>query len=392
MWLQNGMEIGVVGTEGGHIRVLGFGGPGWRNSRVLAAETGDQAAEQGSILDVSPSPDGLTLAIAVVPTGARRLDIIVRDLIATGPGSSLMGFDGTFDSATMAWLNNTTVALALRAHPGQPPLPAPEPDPDVPGPPPSPPQPADGLQMIVVSGVGSVESVKLNCPMSPLSWSPNGMYAIAQGDDTVPPFLIDRQQGTCQKFIAPGPIRVLGWEHRSDTTFLYVGPDSTHHAIGVFKFDLATNTGSIVAVASAAAAYTSSGTLVAAGNQKLTFRMVAENPRLPFAAELSIQDPQQGETNLKQLGFQTTPELMAESTMVFSRASDEAAMQIFAPDVGGPIRKILTYVVQRDNAFLVAQGPARGLALMNWSLRGRWLAILDSDGTSSTLSVVQPPL
>jgi hypothetical protein len=394
MWLQNGLEIGVAGSQEGHIKVLGFGGPAWRNARVLAAETGDQAAEQGSILDVAASPDGLTLAIAVVPNGTRRLDIIIRDLIATGSGSTIASFDGNFDSATMAWLNTTTIALALRAHAGQPPLPAPPPDPDVPGPPPSAPEPADGLQMIVVSGVGSVESVKLDCPMSPLSWSPNGMFAIAQGDDTVAPFLIDRQEGTCRKFIAPGPIRILGWAHGADNTFLYVGPDSTHRAIGVFKFDLTTNTGSIVAVSSGAAAYTSSGTLVAAGNQKLTFRMVAENPEMRFATELAIQDPQQGETNLKQLGFDTTPELMAESTMVFSRASDEAAMQIYAPDTsgGGTIRKILTYVVQRDNAFLVAQGPAKGIALLSWSLRGRWLAILDSDGTSSTLSVLQPPL
>lgn len=388
MWLQNGNEIGVVGSRSGSVEVLGFSGKGWGTSRVLAAESGDQAAEEGAILDVAPSPDGLTLAAAVVPKGQRRIDVILRELISSGPGQSIASFDGTFDSATMAWVNNTTIAVALRAHPGQPPLPPPESsDPSEP-----PRKLADGLQIIVVSGQGSAMGVKLDCPMSPLSWSPRAQFAVAQGDETTPAYIIDRQGASCHKMIAPGPIKVLGWEHGSDTTFIYVGPDSSKHAIGVFKFDIASNKGSIIAVSSAAAAYTSSGALLAAGNQQLTFRMVMENPSLPFLAELAIQDPQQGLTLLRPLGFTTVPEMMAQSTMTLARASDEAALEVYAPGSPVPIRKILTYVVPRDNAFLVAQGPARGIAMMSWSLRGRWLAILDGDGAKSTLCVIQPPV
>ncbi|HXW83494.1 MAG TPA: hypothetical protein VEJ86_03755, partial [Candidatus Binataceae bacterium] len=86
MWLENGAEIAVAGSIDGHTTVLGLGGPGWHQQRVLAAETGSDAAEPGTIVDLAVSPDGMTLATAVVPTGADRLDIILRDLIASSPG------------------------------------------------------------------------------------------------------------------------------------------------------------------------------------------------------------------------------------------------------------------------------------------------------------------
>src|SRR5215813_150553 len=47
-WLQSGTEIAVTGTVGGHVIVIGLSGQGWRNRRILAAETGPDAAEQGS--------------------------------------------------------------------------------------------------------------------------------------------------------------------------------------------------------------------------------------------------------------------------------------------------------------------------------------------------------
>jgi hypothetical protein len=96
--------------------------------------------------------------------------------------------------------------------------------------------------------------------------------------------------------------------------------------------------------------------------------------------------------DVKSLGFNTWPEMFAQSTMAYSKGADEAAMQIFAPSLPLSWRKIVTYSLHYDNAFLVAEGPARGTVTMSWSLRGRWLALLDGDATSGTvMTVLEPP-
>ena len=89
----------------------------WRTGRILAAETGPAAAEEGTIADLAASPNGLTLATAMVAPGGNRVDVIIRDLIATGAGNVIASFNGRYDSISMNWLNNATIALALRRHP-----------------------------------------------------------------------------------------------------------------------------------------------------------------------------------------------------------------------------------------------------------------------------------
>src|SRR5208282_5825506 len=152
IWLQDGEEIGVIGTQAGHTIMYGLGGAAWRTGRILAAETGPAAAEEGTIADLAVSPNGLTLATAMVAPGGNRVDVITRDLIATGAGNVIASFNGRYDSISMNWLNNATIALALRRHPE--PLesgvndetPKSDPDrPDVQAPPNRP----DGLQLIV---------------------------------------------------------------------------------------------------------------------------------------------------------------------------------------------------------------------------------------------------
>src|SRR5215469_753085 len=116
-WLQNGTEIAVTGTVGGHVTVIGLSGQGWRSQRILAAEIGPDAAEEGSIVDAAASPDGMTFATAVALPAERRLDIVLRDLIAAGPGHPITYFDGVYDLVSMHWLSNSTLAIALRPRP-----------------------------------------------------------------------------------------------------------------------------------------------------------------------------------------------------------------------------------------------------------------------------------
>jgi hypothetical protein len=395
MWLQDGAEIGVVGTEGGHTIVYGLGGPAWRTGRVLAAETGPRAAEAGTIVDVAASPEGLTLATAMVTPDGKHLDVITRDLIATGAGNVIASFDGQYDSVSISWLNRATIALALRRHPEPPPENKPKPEqsddssePDVE--PPS--NPADGLQLIVITGASSVAPLRLPCSMSPLSWSEHGVYAVGQGDAGAPPIIIDRRKSTCTKFHVPEPIHVLDWDSDDEGSFLYVGPDPTRHSIGVYQYNIATGAEKLMAVSTGAASFTDGSDVVALGNQKLTFRGAIERPEAPMLAQVAISQPEQSEVDLKSLGFNTVPAMLAQSTMAYSKGSDDAAMQIYAPSLPVPWRKIVTYSLRTDSAFLLAAGPARGTVTMSWSPRGRWLAILDGDvSTGTVLSVLVPP-
>jgi hypothetical protein len=387
MWLQNGQEIGIVGKIGGGTVVLGYGGRNWQTNRVLAADTGSNAAEQGRIVDVAPSPDGMTLAIAEVIPGQNRLDVILRDLIAVGPGNPIASFDGEFDSATLAWLNNGTVALALRVHPESSPPPAPPPgDESEP-----PPKPAESLQLIVVTGTGSVAPLDIKCPMSPLSWSANAVFAVGSGDREVPPIIIDRRNSACRQFGSVGPIRVLDWDSDEEGTFLYIKPDPMTGSSSVYRYNIDTGREKLVAISTGAASFTSGGTVIVEGNQNLTLRMATERPDMPVHAQIAISQPEQGEVQFKPLGFDTTAPMLAASSLTYSDTIDAAAIQTFAPGSPTTWRKIISYSVPNESAFLLATGAARGPLGMSWSIHGRWLAIVDGDQFKSMLTVIVPP-
>ncbi|HVA79330.1 MAG TPA: hypothetical protein VNF29_00210 [Candidatus Binataceae bacterium] len=390
LWLQNGNEIGVVGSSGGHLVILGFSGPGWRNSRILAAETSAGSAEPGRILDLAVSPDTMTLAIAVAVAGQNRLDIVMRDLIATGPGRPITSFDGSYDMASLSWLNLNSIAISLAPSANQPVIPPPAPDDS--GLPPEPlPKPSQGLQILVVAGPGSVVPMKLKCALGKLYWSPLGAYGVSAGGPGFSPALIDRRQSTCTRLALNAPVRVLGWKPGDESAFLYVQPIPASKSLGVFKHDIASGSDKLIAVSSGAAAYTLTGSILALGNQKLTFKAIDANPFVPVTAELAIFDPHQPEIAIKQLGFKTVPPMLAASTMAYSRATDRAAIQTFQPANPLALRKIITYTMHADNAFQLAYGQARGVAELSWSPKGQWIAIVDGNATGAALTVILPP-
>jgi hypothetical protein len=386
MWLENSAEIGVVGTQDGHTVVYGLGGKSWHDGRVIAAETGPAAAAPGTIADVAVSPEGLTLATAIVAPDHKRVDVVTRDLIATGPGNVIASFEGNFDSISLAWLNSTIVGLSLRKHQE----PAAEPgtdDNDRPSP-----TTVDGVQLIVVSGAIAVAPLKLGCPMSPLSWSTHGVYAVAQGDATTAPVVIDRRKSACHKFGRSTPVHVLSWDSEEEGSFLFVGADPTNNTIGVYRHNVETGAEKLLGVSTSAASFTPGGDIVVLGNQKLTFRMATERPQLEVLAQVAVVQSDDTQTDLKSLGFNSTPAMLAQSTMAYSQSADEAAMQIYAPGVPVMWRKIVSYSLPTDSAFLLAAGPSRGTVTMSWSPKGRWLAFLDGDAsTGTTLTVLEPP-
>ncbi|MDO8434223.1 MAG: hypothetical protein Q7S58_17625 [Candidatus Binatus sp.] len=387
MWLENSAEIGVVGMQDGHTVVYGLGGPDWHAGRVLATEIGPSAAARGTIVDVAASPEGLTLATAIVAPDHKRVDVVIRDLIASGPGNVIASFDGRFDSISLSWLNSATIALALRKHPEESIEHADSDDTDHP-----PATPIDGLQLIVVTGASSVAPLKLGCPMSALSWSTHGVYAVGQGDSSTAPVVIDRRKSVCGKFGRSTPIHVLDWDSEEEGTFLFVGVDPTNNTVDVYRHNIETGAEHVVGVSTGAASFTPGGDIVVLGNQKLTFRMATERPQLEMLAQVAIVQPDESRTDVKSLGFNSTPAMLAQSSMAYSKGADEAAMQVFAPSQPIPWRKIVSYSLPTDAAFLLAAGPARGTVTMSWSPKGRWLAFLDGDAsTGATLTVLAPP-
>ncbi|HLX05601.1 MAG TPA: hypothetical protein VKR28_08700 [Candidatus Binatus sp.] len=396
IWMQNGEEIGVVGTQGGHTIMYGLGGAAWRTGRILAAETGPAAAETGTIADLAVSPNGLTLATAMVAPGGDRVDLIIRDLIASGPGNPIANFNGRYDSISISWLNDATIALALRQHPEPPEEPGaseepPKSDPDQADVEP-PPTRADGLQVIVITGAGSVLPLKLSCPMSTLSWSAHGVYAVGQGDAGAPPVIVDRRASTCTRFHLRQPIHVVDWDKNDEGSFLYVTPDPTGHTIGLFKYNIPTGAEHLMGVSTGAAAFANSSDTLTLGNRELTFKQALDRPREPITAQVAVAQPDLTQIDVKSLGFDSWPEMLAQSTMAYSKGADEAAMEVYAPSKPIPWRKIVTYSIHYDSAFLLAEGPAQGIVNMSWSLRGRWLAFLDGDATIGTvMTVLEPP-
>jgi len=388
-WLQNGTEIAVTGTIGGHVTVIGLSGQGWRNQRILAAETGPDAAEQGSILDAAASPDGMTFATAVAVPGERRLDIVLRDLIASGPGHAITYFDGVYDLVSMHWLSNSTLAIALR--PQTEPSPTPfTASPDAGEPVAPPPKPSTGLQLLVVTGAGSVAPLTLPCAISALQWSPSGVYAVGMGDSTARPILVDRRRSTCVPLSATAPVNVLSWEPEGENAFLFVQTVNGRNR-GVFEHDISSGKDRLIAVSSGAASYVGNGPILAFGNQKLTWKMIADHPLEPVIAELAIFDPDKPEIDVRQLGFRTVPPMIADSVMLHTRPTDRVLLQTFEPAVPVAMRKLIVYAERTDSAFQVAYGPARGMVQASWSPRGHWIALLDGDPRGSRLVIISPP-
>ena len=248
---------------------------------------------------------------------------------------------------------------------------------------------SSGLYMITNSGVVTAGYQKLNCKMSRLSWSPQGVVAVGEGDADAPVVVIDRAKETCQPIGFKAPIQVLDWEHDSKSfLFREINPNAL---TGSYRYDLTTNAARLVALSSSAVAFVGDDQILALGSRSLTESEVQQAPQNAVHAQVAVSDPSGSDIEVQSLGFLTTPAMLAASTMTYTRATDDAAIATFSPAAEGPMRKIVTYSVAPRHAFLIAFGPARGGSTMSWSPRGRYLAIADGDAGAAALTIVVPP-
>jgi hypothetical protein len=384
MWLQSGKEIGVAGTVQGRSMVVGYSGAAWGTERILAQD-GGAGIKDGHIVDVAPSPDGMTLALAVADSHDKRVEVVVRDVIAAGDGHPVSTFGGDFDGASVGWVDQFTIALALRRRETT----VTAATADGRGAPPAAAQASSGLYLIAINGMVTADFLDLKCKLSRLSWSPSGEFAVGSGDETAPPLLIDRRKNSCELLNAQAPIRVLDWT-RDGKSFLYEETDRDGQT-AAYRYDVVKRSGRLVAVSSGAVTFMPDGDVLALGNSSLSFQRIRLRPQQPAMAQLALINSKDAEVDVQSLGFKATPEMLAQSTMVYSKASNSAAIATFGLTPAGPLRRVLTYSASDKNAFLIAFGPPRGPVLLNWSPRGQYLAIVDGDAVESALTILSPP-
>jgi hypothetical protein len=375
IWLGQENEIGIVGSSNGEVGILGFGGAGLGNRQVIAADSD----LHGHLLDVAANPDGTALALAVAKPAQNRLEVIGR--FGTNPADdrSMAIVDGNFDSAELTWLGPTTLALLLL-------------------PPPSPNQLvapgsiilSSGGLYIIKAGVPIQRLDGLQCPLSPLSFSPDGLFAVGQGDAVAPPVLVDLHNQNCRPLGPRIPLKVLAWA-RDSSGFLYAARDKEGAGNDVLRYDRASGQSVMVARSSAAAAYTGDGTIVTLGSRELSPRRLANAPQGAVKAEIALMKPAAAEITVNSLGFETLPAMLAASTMVFSIAADEGVIDTAIIGDARIIRELIAYSYKTHAAFVLANGAAATPVLMSWSPDGKMLAIVDGDANSSTLALIAPP-
>jgi hypothetical protein len=127
------------------------------------------------------------------------------------------------------------------------------------------------------------------------------------------------------------------------------------------------------------------------GNSQLSWKRLARDPGARAKAEIALLNPQTSEITLNSLGFEIPPTIFARSSMVYSTASDSAAIDTFVPTPDGPLREIIEYSYPSRSAFVLASGNYDGPVAMSWSPSGRVVAIVDGDASHATLTVLIPP-
>src|SRR5207245_11193328 len=141
-----------------------------------------------------------------------------------------------------------------------------------------------GLYLITLGDGNSIRHLnEIHCPLSPLAFSPNGHFAIAQGGGGVAPAVIDVTHQRCKALALSGPIKVLGWAPDS-TTLRY----TTTSQGGIFRLDLTSGRRSTIAVSSAAAAYATDGTIIALGSQELSWKRAASQSNAKVKAQIAL--------------------------------------------------------------------------------------------------------
>jgi hypothetical protein len=362
-WLNEGREIAVFGVADQKSLILGFGGPQFSEARMIA-EDFSAAAPHGRLLDVAVSPDGMTIASLVAIEHENQVRVIDRAVVDSGPGRPLASLDGSFDTADLSWTSAGTLAVNLGGH-----RPA-----------------AAQLYMIEVQGQPQIRSLDhIRCALTDLSFSPDGQWAVAQGDHQSPSYLISLHDQACVA-IDREPIRVLAWAPDS-SSFLYIA-QGLRPVTGVFRYERTSGRRAIIAISSGAAAYASDGAIVALGSSGLSWKSARDFPHKMIELQMARWLTGQQEIQINSVGIETLPPMLAQASMLLSTASDEGVIDLLIPSPQGPQRELIGYSYPTRATYLIASGRAGAPLAMSWSPDGKLLAIVDGGVHPAVLMVV----
>ena len=390
MWLQQGLEVGVVGMVNGQSTILGLRGPGLVHGRILAAD-GGMGAPAGKIVDAAPNLDGSLLATLVAEPAVPRLDVYLRGMNDADYGQSIASFDGSYNRASLAWLGQHLLAIVL--HADAQPTPSAAPD-GTSGDDTSTDEtmslPANGIYLMDVTAPQSLFHLDgVDCPVSRLSVAPNAQLAVSTGADGVAPAIFDLKAHKCRALNVTTAIKPLGWAPDSSSfLFATLGPGGV---IGAFRYVIATGATSTVVISSKSAAIASDNTIVAIGNRELTWQSAAATPNKSIKAEVALTNPGTGQLALNSLGYETTPLLLGGSSIAFSQAADHVAIDALTPGLNGPERQLIEYAARSQSAFVLGRGPADHPIGMSWSPDGAALAVVTIGPSSNVITVLIPP-
>jgi hypothetical protein len=376
LWLRNG-EIGVMGVANGRATVLGFSGQRLETRRLIAQDFGS-AAPGGRMLDFVPSPDEKVLAIALAQPMQNRLVLQIAPVANPSGGSPALALDGYFDAAQLTWLGNSSLALVAHAANV---VQAPDSAAGV--------LAQGGLYILNDKSQPPSYRLDLPCALSSMVFSPNSQLAVTQGAVGALPAIIDLRHSACHPLPFPGRIKVLGWAPDS-SAFLYSPDPALASEPGVYRFDLTTGRSGMIALSSGAAAYANDGTIFAVGSQELSSKLLARYPDNTVKVQIARFQPNQNQVTLNSLGFDTQPALLAQTTMSFSQASNDAIIDTALPGIAGRLREVIEYSYATGAAYVLASGAVEGPVAISWSPNGRSVAIADGNSSLWTLMVLGP--
>lgn len=383
MWLERGREIGVAGWSNGASILLGLSGASLTHGRMLAADFGP-GAQAGKIVDAAPNSDGSLLATLVNDASAQRLDLVVRGMTEGDYGQAISSFDGSYDQATLAWLGHHLLAIALHSV---------QHEPDATNTLDNQPAtlPANGIYLIDVTNPLSMFHLDgVDCPVTRLNIAPGARMALSGGADGIAPALIDLKRHICHPLPIASAIEPLGWAPDS-SAFLFAAP-GPGGVIGAFRYVIATRVISNAVIGSKLAAIASDGTLIAIGNRHLTWQSAAANPAASIRIQVALINSATGEIKINELGYSSTPSLLAQSSIAYTAVSDYAAIDALLPGSNGATqRELIDYTARSHNAYVLGEGLADQPVAMSWSPDGKLLAVVTKSQSSSVIAVFIPP-
>jgi hypothetical protein len=404
IWFQGG-EVAVIARRRTRVFLLGYGGAGFQEQKVLAPAEGPDNRTT-FVFDLAENRKQTMLALALGHLDDNHLDITIRNVSDNQPPHRLAHIEGSFAAVGLSWIDFATLALGVIP---QPPVPTPTatPDLDDDSPTPSPtasPTPAQthldaGLYAVSLHRDTPIRKIKLNCPrqmdFTHTVWSPDGRRAVVDSGGP-PPMLIDRISAECTPInIAAGQrFRFIGWSQDS-ARFLYAIASANGYLkglVGFFEFDPESGQSQSVAAPAAAAIYLQGGVIAALGSRKLNPRLLASTPDLMLSAELAMIDTRMSQITIAPLGFETPAASLLGGALAYSELSEELAVQLFFPDPAGSVPLIVSFFPQTRKVKPIVAGKPGSVLRMAWSPIGDLLAVLNVSASPPVLTILSPPL